>query len=56
MKKFLVGLLIMLLLLFALVLPGVIFGQIGYDACKIILSIVGIGVAAFAIGDMFLNK
>lgn len=56
MKKFLVGMPIILLLLSALILPGVIFGRIGYDVCKIILAIIGLGASAFAIGDIILNK
>lgn len=56
MKKFLVGLPIILLLMYILILPGVIWGKIGYTICKIILAIVSTGITAFVIGDIILNK
>ena len=55
MKKFLLGLPIVLIGILILCLPGIVFGEIGFLIEKLILSIIALGTMAFAIGDLLLD-
>lgn len=55
MKKILLGLPIVLIGIFIICLPGIIFGEIGFLVEKLVLFFILIDTLAFAIGDMVLN-
>lgn len=56
MKKFLLGLPIVLIGILILCLPGIVFGEIGFLIEKLILLIIALGTMAFAIGDLLLDR
>lgn len=56
MKKFLIGLPIILLGLFLLLLPGLIFDKIGFIVEEAIILIGGLGFFSYVIGESVLEK
>lgn len=56
MKKFLIGLPVILIGLFLLALPGLMFGKVGMAILEIIAFIVLMGFVSYAIGEEMLEK
>lgn len=56
MKKFLVGLPIILIGLLVIVLPGLIFGEIGLRIVQVIVLIGALGFYAYVTGEEILEK